>query len=164
MFGVGATYTPTSLGTINLGFIFGVNISSDFMPTDDYVFSIRYGTGTPPSTSDPLTGTSIASQSYGTVANNQDGVTNMYLNAIASSLTIGVQYWFDVSITSTEAYPPTAKFTGTDITYSLFELTGGMGATGSSMIISGSPSNTSVSVGWGKVNIGGSDYWVPLYQ
>jgi hypothetical protein len=134
------------------------------MPTDDYLFSIRYGTGTPPVTSDPLTGTLLASQSYGTVANNQDGVTNMYLNAIASGLTLGVQYWFDVSITSTESYPPTAKFTGTDITYSLFELSGGMGSTGASITISGAPGVTASSVGWGKVNIGGSDYWVPLYQ
>jgi hypothetical protein len=92
----------------------------------------------------------------------------MYLNAIVSGLTVGVQYWFDVSITSSEAYPPVAKFTGTDVTYSLFELTGGMGPTGASITIPGvaptGPADPATRVNWGKVNIGGSDYWVPLYQ
>jgi hypothetical protein len=163
MLGLGVAYTPSSIGTVNISFIFGVDINSDFDPVDNFSFSIRYGTGSAPATKTALTGTTIATQSYGPVG-DQQGVTNMYINSIVSGLTGGTTYWFDLSIISTEAYPPTAAFIGNDITCSIFELSGGQGPTGASITISGAPGVTASSVGWGKVNISGSDYWVQLYQ
>jgi hypothetical protein len=56
----------------------------------------------------------------------------MYINSIISGLTLGVAYWFDLSVTSSEPYPPTAKFNGSNITCNILELTGGIGATGPS--------------------------------
>jgi hypothetical protein len=47
---------------------------------------------------------------------------------------------------------------------SLTGATGASGANGASITISGAPGVTASSVGWGKVNISGSDYWVQLYQ
>jgi len=41
---------------------------------------------------------------------------------------------------------------------------GPIGPTGASITISGSPGNTASPAGWGKINIGGSDYWIALYQ
>jgi hypothetical protein len=38
------------------------------------------------------------------------------------------------------------------------------GVTGTSITISGTPTNTSTPVGWGKIDIDGTDYWVSLYQ
>jgi hypothetical protein len=91
----------------------------------------------------------------------------MYINSIVSGLTGGTTYWFDLSIISTETYPPTAAFIGNDITCSIFELSGGMGPTGASITIPGvaptGPTDPNTRVNWGKVNITGTDYWVPLY-
>lgn len=163
MLGLGVNYIPTSIGTLNIGFNFGVDITSDFDPLDNFTFGIRYGTGSAPSNSDPLTGTLIAEQSYGPVG-DQQGITNMYINSIISGLTAGTTYWFDLSLISSEVNPPTANFTGNDITLSLIELSGGKGPTGASITISGIPGVTSSPAGWGKINISGSDYWVQLYQ
>jgi hypothetical protein len=54
----------------------------------------------------------------------------MYINSVLTGLTIGTNYWFDLSVTSTEQNPPTAKFNGSNITCSILELSGGIGATG----------------------------------
>lgn len=106
MMGLGAScnITPAYGGRLRVEFVFTV-VGLGASP----VFTLRWGTGTPPTNGAALSGTVLGSSRTITAVSGAD-VTGV-LKGIVDGLTAGTNYWFDVAV---KAQSGTQTITGVD--------------------------------------------------
>lgn len=114
MMGAALAYTPTGSGNILINGFGYIDFSA---PDQIGRIQIRYGTGTAPSNGDALTGAAVGGL-INIRATSWGGPFAWSLNPIAAGLAVGTAYWFDVSLSSTEATICTIK----NVTLNVVEL------------------------------------------
>jgi hypothetical protein len=115
MVGCAFTYTPTVTGHIRIN-IAGIAMNTAGGAGAGTTITGRYGTGTPPAAGAALTGTQ-----YGVIQHiflpNLAQVGFMIMD-IPTTFTVGMAYWFDLSVVSTSGAGAGVK----DIQFTLLEL------------------------------------------
>ncbi len=93
-FGSGSTYTPSFSGNLILCLFVRVGGSTQSAASGDN-YTLNYGTGTPPATGAPSTGTQITPHiTLQTPAGDYLPATAMLAT---NGLTVGTKYWFDIA-------------------------------------------------------------------
>ncbi|MCK1543265.1 hypothetical protein IVB12_15220 [Bradyrhizobium sp. 179] len=98
MMGMGSTckITPASTGRVQVWF---VGSQADSAASWTHTVNVRYGTGTAPANAAAITGTAVLGNSNSnTVISSSGVVTSFNIGGIASGLSIGTPYWFDMNL------------------------------------------------------------------
>ncbi len=96
MFGIGAVFTPTASGKVLVILVSMIQTTVAGLGQ----FVMRYGTGTPPATGALASGTTVGYIYQTGQGAAPDGAT---WSAVITGLTVGTQYWFDLSGAGTGA-------------------------------------------------------------